>query len=926
MKKMKLILKIICFLFTTVLIAQGNSIVGKVIDIEYNNEPLPFANVFIKGTTKGVTSNMDGVYSIENIDPGTYTLVCSFIGYETVEIPNVNVVPNKVIKIDVPMGASSAALDEVVIKTTTRRDAEVVLLLEQKKARTILESIGAEQLSKLGVSDAAGATTKISGVSKTDGNGDVFVRGLGDRYLYTTLNGLPIPSDNIERKNINLNLFSTRLIENIGISKTTSAYISADQASGNIDISTKELSGNKLFSASVSSSINTNVASSGVFNNFKVSPNYNDVTLGFYRKTIPTNRAITEQSWNTETVDMPINKSFSLSMGTKIGEKFSVLFTAGQSEDFEYSEGSFKQYRSNFLDDVIPDVITWKKEVATSGLFHLRYRTNDNNTIKFNSLLINKIEDEVFEGGRSGKAVIYEETDSSEGLSQFVRDQNLKKTLLTVTQLSGEHKFGEKNELDWAAGYNYLSADEPNRIRNEFNFNNDIVQLGRTGGFQQRKSIQEIDDTEYNARLNDLFKIIDEEKNMLHLNLGGSYRNKKREFGSHFFGVEETYTNAINPASIDDISEVFSQINFDNGLLKLNTLSPDFYTGELQSMAGYINLIGMKSKVTIEAGFRLQVDKIKVSWDVNNYAGRVGEATKDYNRLFPSINIKYALTDKHNLRFANSYTTTLPEFKEIAPFEYVSPVGQVTRGNPNIEASLNKNFDLKWEYFPSKNQLLSVTGFYKLIEDPINKVQDRGSAGVFSYFNAGDKAEVYGIEVEGRVNLISKEDKPSLKLNVNASRMWHKQDLKEVYDNDGNFLRTFRYRGLTETGLEGASDWILNGALVFSTNTDNPFEAVVSGNYASDRIYALGSPEFQTSGDINYNEAIVEEGFVSLDIILSKKITEHFKIGISGKNILNPEIKRTQLIKPSTLNVERNESVLSYSRGAQFGLNLNYIF
>src|SRR5690606_33567895 len=97
-------------------------------------------------------------------------------------------------------------------------------------------------------------------------------------------------------------------------------------------------------------------------------------------------------------------------------------------------------------------------------------------------------------------------------------------------------------------------------------------------------------------------------------------------------------------------------------------------------------------------------------------------------------------------------------------------------------------------------------------------------------------------------------------------------------------------------------------------------------NYATEKIYALGSPEFQTSGDINYNDAIMEEGFVSLDVILSKTINKHFKIGISGKNILNPEIKRTQLIKPSTTNVETDETVLSYTRGARFGLTLNYIF
>jgi len=924
---MKTFFKLFFFFFTTLTFAQeSGSIVGKLTDTDYNNEPLPFANVFIKGTTQGVTSDIDGLYAIENVKPGTYTVVFSFVGYETVEVPNVSVTANKVTNIDVPMGASAAALDEVVIKTTTRRESEVALLLEQKKAVAIKESIGAEQMSKLGVSDAAGATTKISGVSKTDGSGAIFVRGLGDRYLYTTLNGLPIPSDNIERKNINLNLFPTRLIESIDVSKTTSPNISADQASGNIDIKTKELSGRNLFSLSASASVNTNVISNGVFNNFKVSPNNQDVSFGFYQKSIPTSQAITEQSWNPEFVDFPINRSYSLSAGTKIGNNLSVLFTAGQSEEFEYREGSFKQYRSNFLDDVIPDAITWNKEVTTSGLFQIGLRADDNNEIKFNTLLINKIEDEVFEGGRSGEAVIFEETDPEEGLSQFIRDQNLKKTLLSVTQLSAVHKIGEKNELDWAAGYNYLSADEPNRIHNELNFNEDIVQLGRTGGFQQRKSIQKIEDIEYNGRLDDLIKIIDEEENLFYINIGGTYRNKTRDFGSQFFGAEETITNAINPASIDEISEIFTQQNFNNGLLKKNTLPPDFYNGDLQSVAGYTNVTGVRGKITVQAGLRYQRDYIDVNWDVNNFPGRKGNSNKDYRRVFPTFNLKYALTEKHNIRFANSYTTTLPEFKEIAPFEYVSPVGQVTRGNPNIEASLNSNFDLKWEFFPSKDQLLSLTGFYKLIEDPINKVQDRGSAGVFSYFNAGNEAEVYGFEVESRVNLISGDERPNLKLNVNASRMWHKQDLKEVYDNEGNFVRTFRYKGLTETDLQGASDWIVNGSLNFNTNTENPFEATVSGNYASDKIYALGAPEFQTSGDINYNDAIIEKGFVSLDLILSKEITKNFKIGISGKNILNPEIKRTQLIKPSTTNIETEETVLSYTRGARFGLNLNYTF
>src|SRR5690606_9416836 len=106
------------------------------------------------------------------------------------------------------------------------------------------------------------------------------------------------------------------------------------------------------------------------------------------------------------------------------------------------------------------------------------------------------------------------------------------------------------------------------------------------------------------------------------------------------------------------------------------------------------------------------------------------------------------------LRLAVSRTITLPEFKELAPFGYVAPSAQVTRGNPDIEASINYNYDLKYEYFISPSQLVSLGGFYKVIEDPINKVQDRGSAGVYSYFNSGEEAKVYGLELETRLDLL----------------------------------------------------------------------------------------------------------------------------------------------------------------------------
>tara|TARA_A100000171_G_scaffold53120_1_gene77161 strand:- start:1348 stop:4134 length:2787 start_codon:yes stop_codon:yes gene_type:complete len=918
-------------LVTALTFAQTGTIEGTLTDKDANGEPLPFANVILKGTTKGTTTDFDGNYIIENVAAGSYVVEFSFVGYETVEIPNVTVETDKFTRIDAALGASAATLDEVFISVQTSRERETALLLEQKEAVAIKESIGAEQMSKLGVSDASSATTKISGVSKTDGSGDVFVRGLGDRYLSTTLNGLPIPSDDIERKNIGLELFNTRLIQSIGVSKTMAPNLSADQASGNIDIISKELSGSSELSVRVSSGVNTNVLQGGVFENFKVSPNQEDVTAGIYVKSISTGRAITEQTWNPQTEDIPLNNSFQLSAGKKIGEKFKVLITAGQTSNYEYQQGVFRQFRSNFILDSLTDATTWKKEVTSSVLGTVKFKADDTNELKFTQLVINKITDQVFEGGRNGEGTFFEETDANEAF-QFIRDQNLKKTLLSVTQLSGDHDISEMNTLTWAGGYNLLSADEPNRIRNEVNFNftdpamADQIQLGRTGGFQQRKSIQKIEDIEYNGRIADLIKVYDDENNKFNINFGGDYRKKTRDFKSRFYGVEETVINVVNPESIDNLSEVFTQTNFDNNLLKLNVLEPDLYKGTLQSVAGFANFSGQLGKFSVAAGLRFQKDDIDVNFDVGNFAGRTGSSNKDYRRLYPSLNLKYDINEKHSIRFANSTTRTLPEFKEIAPFEYVSPTNQVTRGNPDIEASTNYNYDLKWEFFPSNDQLLSLSAFYKEIENPINKVQDRGSAGIFSYFNSGEQAEIYGLEIETRVNLLAGDEQPKLRLNLNASRLWHTQDLKDVFDEDGNLVRSFKYNNRTEADLQGASDWIVNTSLNFETNQEFPLDASLVANYASNRVFALGAAEIQSSSDINFNEEIIENGFVTLDAIINKELNANWTIGVRARNILNPEIKRTQIVRPSTTGIEREETVLSYTKGVRLGLNINYSF
>lgn len=496
-----------------------------------------------------------------------------------------------------------------------------------------------------------------------------------------------------------------------------------------------------------------------------------------------------------------------------------------------------------------------------------------------------------------------------------------------VNQLMGEHRLSDNNLLKWAGGYNFVLAEEPNRIRNEGNIlDNGTFTYAFVGDFQQRKSSQKIEDDEFNGFVENQYsfgKLNEDEIKPFKLNVGANFRYKERTFRSQFIGVS---ARDFVTSSVDNISSTFIIENFDTPsgqpeLIKREQ-QPDRYTADLTYAAGYANLdFGTGKKFSGNLGLRYERNEINVLWDVNNFIGRVGSTAKEYNDVYPSVNLKYELNEKHFLRLASSITQTLPEFKEIAPFEYVSPTGRVTKGNPDLERSKVFNIDTKWEFFPTREELFSATVFYKNIQDPINLAQARGSAGIFQFNNTGDQANVFGIELEGRVNVLENEDEQSiLSANANLTQMWFNQDLRENY----------QYFGKTESDLQGASDFIINGSLTYNNRAEKELIATLTANYASDKVFALGSPEDFANSTVLFNDEIIEKGFVTLDMVVSKKFSEKLSLKLTGRNLLNPKIEQTQLITVFDANdaivSQTNETVQSYKKGSQLSLSLSYKF
>ena len=924
------VFQILIFVFSTIVVAQDvGSVAGSLSDKDNNNEPLPFANVIIKGTSKGTTTDFDGNYLLDNIAVGTYTIEFSFVGYETLEVPNVVIEAGKVTNITTALGASAAALDEVIIKTTARKESEVALLLDQKKAVTIKQSIGADELSRKGVSDAAAAVSKISGISKQQGGGNVYVRGLGDRYLNTTYNGLTVPSNDIEKKNIDLGLFSSDVIQNIGVSKTHAANFYGDFAAGNVDIVSKEYTGKFFITAETGSSINTRA----VDKNFVKSEGTS--FFGYYNRYDNNPFAVVvSHGVDPESASGPVAFTGAITTGNSwnVGEesRLSVFGTVSFSNDFEYRRGTQVDF-TTVEKKRFPDSEEFEYSTNTTAMANIGYKINNNHRLTFNSLFINDATDEVGYFGIGGNgtnrdAILNTDKGFYQMNVQFDQD------MVFVNQLTGKSRLNDKLEVEYGIGFNNVLARQPDRKRisverydlaldndpntNPFFYSNIA--------FDNQRYFQEITDNELNARINLNYKHSEE----LTFNFGYNGRSKTREFenvryGYDFINGTSTEVPDINnldavfsPENIGELYDifVFNAIDPSQGITNRNNpgLPENIYEGELNVQSAYVDAeIKSGEKWTFVPGLRLEYFDQRIDYDVINViATDPGFREADELFILPSLNIKYALNEDQNLRFSASRTVSTPEFKEVAPFVY-EDVTQRIGGNPDLLAdpafSSILNLDLKYEWFFGRSELFSLGAFAKQINDPVNLVVANDATGTQRFARTGDKAEVLGAEIEIRKNLMVDEDENSIfSTGANVTVMHTKQDLKSSQ----GFISTTFDRDSDE--LQGASPLLINADVSYSPTfgTYKPVANLIV-SYFSDRIDALGSGQLGN---------ITEKSVTTLDFVWKNHIGDHLEINASAKNLLDPTIERVRENNGGDITIS------NYKRGINVGLQLKYNF
>ncbi|ERJ60499.1 TonB-dependent receptor [Sphingobacterium paucimobilis] len=896
---------------TSASIADGVSasvlgIRGRIIDVE-TMKPIAGVSVSLSDNSKVTSTNANGEFIIPVAKKGDYKIVSSYLGYNKEVTPVVLEAKNWE-TVSVVLVSESSTLDEVVVTRRRVQASEFALLEERKNSNLFVEKIGAQELSRKGVSDAAGAVSQLSGVSRQEGSTQVYVRGLGDRYISTSLNGLPIPASDPNLKNIALDIFTTDVVDYIGVDKSYNAPLSGDFGGASVNIGSKDFKGDRLFEVSVGSSVNTNALQQ--WNNFYLQdgPNF----FGYSDYKAP---ADVEGSYHFKNGWDPKKKTLlPMNFGIKAGDSFKVGSEGRMSlfamMDFANGYNIREGVNSSFSAQGAPLKSLSQSQQSytanTTGMLNANYQINPKHKLTYNFMYVNAGNQyrDVFTGYIRDAGV------DAENYRGTINRSTFSSTQLFINQLLGKHTLTDKIELDWGVAYNNVKGDMPDRLQSMHSetIDGDHYFIRVNAGDNHRYS-HFLKENELAANIATSYKLGD---NRGKLTVG--YSGKKKELSFNVMQLNfnildgQQNTTKIDPSNLDQYLGASGYGSFYN-LIGLAGNAFQYYNGDQDIHAGFATMdYKLTDRLTGVLGVRYENIKQYVDFYSIEYSRDKSTLTK--NGLLPSLNLKYELNANNNLRLGASKTYTLPQFKERALFSY-DDVTQRFFGNPHLYASDNYNVDLKWEMFPREGELYSVTGFGKYIENPINEIVVSSTSNDISYANTGDKGYVYGIELEAKKYLLNlTNDKLSIGFNTAVMKTDQKFNPNKVLTETDGLINIDPTN--MSSKFTGASDFIVNADLSYlkSFDANRNLSATILYNYYSDKLNAIG-----TGGRGN----LMDKGLGTLDFVLKSKVTKHLGVDLAARNILNPSFERWQ----------QNETpvkVMSYKRGASFSLGVNYKF
>lgn len=876
--------------------ASGEEIRGTVVDAA-TKAPLVGAVVQVEGTYLAGLVDEQGKFTIRVTDGGIYNLVVQYVGYKSQRVEGVRVGAGAVATLAIELEEESIALDAVRVVAQANRESEQVLIMEQREALVPTVALGAQELSRKGLGDAQAAVAQVAGVAKYEGAKNVFVRGLGDRYNLTTLNGFPMPSEDPEYKNVALDFFASDIIKNVAVHKVFTGANSGDVAGAIVDIASRELTRDYEFGVSAFAGYNTTLA--GV--DFKKIDGVSYFGVADIR-----HPRVAEEVYHFENriepqaVKAPIDHGFGLSGGYRFnfaGGKHSLALFAVGSHSVDYS------FTETLLKDAVPGRgpggmnLTenqtgqkYSRGAAQIAMGNATLRLFNRHHVTYNFFSIHNSTSFLL------NSYGYEAEKFPDPLSPIYSGYTLRQqandNTLFINQLSTGWELIDGLELTAGVARNLVTGEEPDRREFMLVDANDgtvffLASNSQNRFFSRLRTTEWIPRATLSYRLPDRF-------NSGKSRVGAGYigRLSSTNFAAWSY-LLSTYPGRYTLAEALRIDSFYNVENAAN--YGVYAVRKEFYGIDRATHGAYVDAsYQVASMLNVSVGFRYDAVKQRVGY----YAAGVGEDTIACRHGFwlPSLNLRFDLHPQHTLRVGASRGYTLPQGKEVAPFIYKN-VSFASQGDANLKPSVNYGVDVRWDYHFMRASFVALTGFYKRIENPIARIDQLNSAGILTYANVSPNADVAGCELEARANLLETEAH-TLGLGFNAAY---------IYTN----LRVLMANAERRSEMEGASPFTANGDLSYRFRAPKvTFSATLMASYFHDRIHTIGVSGYRD---------IMEKGRVNLDFIASVKFLGRVGLSFKARNLLNSRIELIRLFD-EPLVLESARKGRAFSLGISFDL------
>lgn len=906
-------------------------IIGKVTDGK-SKDALIGATVQVEGTNIIAATDIDGNFRLSGLKEGEkYRLTITYVAYKNKEIDGVQA-SDQPQMISVALTPDEQTLGEVTVTGMARKNTEAAMVQIAKNSPVIVNNVSAQEIEKTQDSNAGEVIRRVPGVSLIDDK-FVMVRGLSQRYNNVWINGGAAPSSEADSRAFSFDLIPSAQIDNMQIVKTPSPEYPADYTGGFVLVNTKDIPVRNMFQVSVGGNWNT----ASVFKDFQYAKGSSTDFLGFdgglrnldggFRTSLrPIGNGGIDLQGNGLNNDWLIKSmkpwgdlklSANLGRRWKIGENQMGMiaalnytneyrtFSDMQNNQFGvYDERNDRSiYLSNSLDN------QYNHNARLGAMLNLTLLTADGNSKFQFKNIFNQIGNDRY----TSRQGVDEQNNQTRSAEYYYRSRTTYNG-----QFTGKHTL-KSDELDWILSYSYANRNVPDRRRY---LQNDALETGTiqlTTGNDISREWTRLDEHILSAAVNDRHDFdFNGWKPTMKLGAYGEYRT--REYKTREFIYNWEPENNSLPADFrkSDLPTLLSNSgNF--GADKLYLLEEpnrrDDYKGHNTLGAGYLAATLPFGSLSVFAGLRYEYSKMELITNTRDDRPSPLSHFYKYNDLFPSLNATYKFSDKHQLRLSYGKTVNRPEFREVSPSVFYDfDLAADVKGNTELTSCYVQNLDLRYEFHPSRGEMVSVALFYKYFDAPIEWTYtlSGGNRMIYSYMNA-DHANSYGVELDIKKDL-SFIGLPDFSWSFNGA----------IIKSRVNFNGS---ANMENRPMQGQSPYLVNTG-IFYKNDKQQLDIALLYNRIGKRIIGVGRSEGTTSG----NETLrVPDSYEMprdvLDLSISKKFGTHWEIKANIRDLLAQKVYYKEFVT-ANLNSGGTKEVEQITRcfkpGRNIGLTVTY--